>query len=743
MINQTIISARKSAAAKLTEIISQAEQGVAALSNLEQASAAVEGNKHSLLESLSKTRNDLLALIGRARLREQRFLSGLITVAVGGIEKSGKTTMLKALTGIEELPTAMARCTAVCCEIVYSESRNDFDLEFHSEHEFCLQVLQPLIERFNASQSETRIDALPTSLEDFRRLVLPTPTGFISGTDPAIQLHQLRSLHSYVEEVRRHLGKPPQRNLPLEQLNSWTANSEDPVLSVRISTVARCTIHTKFHGGSPNLRWIDTPGVDDPSPLARNRTLQTISRETDLLVVATMPGDKPSPTKAFTDFWTSINQITDEVKLLDRLLILLNWNKTSDPTGLGIRDHHRFLREGKPDIFCGPLEANNAGDLICFVDRVNQHLATNLPLQDAQVIDHLYNSLRSIQATIRQDVFDKARQLNIGDPSSASAEYRLFEAWFLETPNDGRPTGFWPSLGENFNNTADALPKSEEIRRASDQLDRLFKDEAKKIMDGLPTAEAMDAYNRQTSGENPIIHYLKHLASGEFSNLANLLSEQVESFGPIIQRAVLEILRKSGLGPLLDLPSVGNDPERLHRRLQEHDSPENLVLKALKQLASLHSTVQYVYRWEMRPAINFLHPLDWEKRSKPGLEELFKQTNRKKDAEELREVFKGSLNDSGGRTSSENLKLLCQFALKGIHAVLSSDRCNFGKIADDLIRENLLRLAVSPQSNQAWRNLLRNEAAVLVGEKISLLRSNSERLRTFRNALDALSACLP
>jgi hypothetical protein len=744
MINENIIAARKNAASRLSEIITQAEQGIHFLNALETASAAVEGPKQPLLDAIKKNRHDLQTLIGRAKLREQRFQSGLVTVAVGGIEKSGKTTMLKALTGIQELPTAMARCTAVCCEIIYSETRNDFDLEFHAEHEFCQQILHPIIDRFNGSQSEEKIGIMPASLEEFRRIVLPPKNAFVTGTDPEIQLSYIRHLHTYIEEVRSHVGRAPQRALPMDSLSRWTANSDDPATMARISTVARCIIHTKFNGGSPNLRWIDTPGVDDPSPLARNRTLQTISRETDLLVVATMPGDKPSPTKSFSDFWTSINQITDEVRLLDRLLILLNWNKTSDPTGQGIQEHHRILREGKSDIFCGPLQANISEELAGFVGRVNQHLATNLPLQDAKVINHLYNNLRSVQAAIRRDVFDKAHQLSVGDPSNFSAEQRLFDEWFEKARPNGQIDGFWPRLCLNFNNTADSLPESDEIKRAAEQIKALFETEADKIWKSCPQEDVIEDRMKQKAGQEPIGHFMNHFASGEFSNLANALSDQVEGFSPIIQNAVMGLLHNAGLGPLLSLPEVANDPEKLYRKLREHDTQDNPVLNALEQLAKLKSSMQYVYRWEMRPAINFLSPWFWEKKSAiPQLHELLKRSGLSNSAEELNREFPDGSYFSAPSKRSERFSAICKFALRGIEAVLKSDRCNFAKIADDLIRETQMRLAISEPSRQAWRDLLRNYAAVLVGDKITQLRANSERLQAFREAREALGKYLP
>ena len=277
-INQQVVAARKQAAPRLREIVEQARKCVGALGELTNAAAEIDGVAAPLMESIEQCARRLNAIAERAQLRFDRYDTGLISIAVGGIEKSGKTTLLKTLTRIEDLPAAKERCTAVCCEIIYDENRSEFDLEFHSVSEFCQGVLLPLIQRFDMALTPDNADrgirTAPTSLQEFESITLPSLGRFVPQTKPWLYLRDLTDLQQNLGEVQQLVNLPPRRALQLQELRQWVANSNDPRVKARVATVAKCTIRTRFEGGSENLRWIDTPGVDDPSPLARERSLR-------------------------------------------------------------------------------------------------------------------------------------------------------------------------------------------------------------------------------------------------------------------------------------------------------------------------------------------------------------------------------------------------------------------------------------------------------------------------------------
>jgi len=761
-IDQAIIDARKQHAHRLSAILQKAEACSAALKGLRTASQAIDGPKQPLLDAIDHSLHRLDSLKVRTEVRHQRFASGLVTIAVGGIEKSGKTTLLKTLTGVESLPTANERCTAVCCEIIY-DSRNTFDLEFHDDQSFCENILRPLVEAFNksltalAENSPAPIPS-PPNLGAFASLLLPSLGRLPAGTDSWMALESLTIFQSQFSELRKHIGSTPQRGIALGKLSDWVANKDDATAKARVASVSRCIIHTPFQGGSENLRWIDTPGVDDPSPLARERTLRAVGHDADLLVVASMPRNKPSITSAFVDFWTSIHKLGDEVNLMRRLLVLLNWERLTDPDKVEIGKHRGYLErsyEVPPGLLCGPFEANKLEDVQQFMEKVNSHLKDHLPGQDASAVEHLENELKSCLAEVRTAVFDAAARLSPADGAQSDVETGLFLKWFDHASISGQQAGFWPRLRELFVKAVETIPKSEAVVKAQADLGGIFEEHAKKIKASLPTEEGMDVWRKQNAGDPPIAGYMKAFSTSYFSELINDLAKQVGEFGPIMQQAILRTFREAGLAPLLPDGDPQETLKHLHTLLEnaapvsESKSP---VLDALDELAGLKQSLQYVYRWEMRPAINFLSPLHWNQGSAvEDLARLLEQggssdSDKAKRSKDLREYF-GKTRLPGiqdpPQAHAEVFGQICKFALIGVRSVLDGGRCRLDNIADDFVRDFQTRLTFSAVTEQAWRDVLLPHRGQLLGPEIASIRANSEKLARFRSAVETLGVALP
>lgn len=752
-IDPQIIAKRKEYAPRLKVILDKTTEVINALDGVDSAATPVQGPKQDMLENIHKLKVELQTLKERASIRHHRFNSGLISVAVGGIEKSGKTTLLKTLTGIETLPTATERCTAVSCEIIY-DTRNTFDLEFYDESGFCKNILYPLVDAFNKSfveSNNTQISRIqePNSVSAFQALTLPSLGNFDAGTNPYIPLEALTNLQSHLMELKKFIGSAPQRGLLMSKLPHWVANSEDTVAQARVASVSRCIIYTPFQGGSENLRWIDTPGVDDPSPLARERTLRSIGKDADLLVVATMPRDKPSITNSFVAFWTSIRKIGDEVDLMQRLLVLLNWKREADPNKLEIEKHQIYLEQRhkvSPNLFCGPLEANKPDDVKQFMGDVNRHLASHLPGQDARVVEVLENELKSILAAIRTKVFDVANRLSPSDSAQANIEANLFDDWF-ET--QGGKVGFWPHLRELFARAVGEVPRSPEVVKAQKDLELIFKEHTDKIKTNLPVEEAMQDKRMQSAGDPPINSFMKSFSSDQFSVLINALAKQVGEFGPIIQQAILQVLRQAGLGSLLPEGDPQEALRQLYTTLSREAPPDgNIILEPLEELAGLRQSFQYIYRWEMRPAINFLNPLHWsEGKAVDDLTKLLDQGGASSGkSSDIKKYFKENPIPGVEASDSKHAAVfgnICRFSLLGIKSVLDGGRCRLDSIADDFVRDFQTRLTFADYTSQAWRKVLRPCRGRLLGSKIDDIRSNSEKIRKFRSAVDQLGQILP
>lgn len=281
MLKEEIAEKRREMAPRLKAIAGKCEEYLIRLKELNEAKRTLDGQA---IPELERHIEKLQELRERAELRYRRFENGMITIAIAGLEKAGKTTLLKKLTGIVELPDEDERCTAATCEIRYDEREKGgaFDIEFYKEGEFCRKVLKPLIEQINKEASELEsvagtapIIPTPNNILEFKSLHVPSDNPFKIGNTGASSIPlwaDLKALKDHCDTIESNLGGHPLNNRPLAELPKWVARAigkENASRFANTATVKRCIIRKSFVGGSNNLRLMDTPGFDDPNPRAQ------------------------------------------------------------------------------------------------------------------------------------------------------------------------------------------------------------------------------------------------------------------------------------------------------------------------------------------------------------------------------------------------------------------------------------------------------------------------------------------
>ncbi|MGE0087273.1 MAG: hypothetical protein AB7S75_22940 [Desulfococcaceae bacterium] len=709
--------------------------------------------------------SDLRNLRDRAEVRYKRFQSGTITISIAGLEKAGKTTFLKSLTGIEALPAFDERCTAVCCEIHYSQERSDFDIEFCSEQEFMERVIRPVTETIAAALPDSYEGAFapPVSADDFMKLRLPSPETLPAGTTAFKLLHDLRLVHENFHECRHHLGKPPLFRRPLSELGQWvshrraeTADTEsNPEAErrerglhlARTAAVRVCRIYADFTGGSPHLRWMDTPGVDDPNRRARELTLAAIASETDLLAVVSRPGSNPSPGESFHHFWDSVSRQPDEIDLLNRMIFVLNCDKRVDPAGENIRIHRKYLTDaGVPrHIFAGPFEAIKQEDAAALMDRVNSHLKEHLAAQDEQVIGEFQTRLRHLQARLRL-LHDALKKIHPSDAGLHDLETEEFHKWF-HWYREGRDMGFWTDLVAALDRATRDILEYSRIRESEQALLTVFGEEARKIQEEIPTAEVLEDYLVRHRGENPIPSAMRSIST-YFSRLVNRLAGEVQEFGPVMQDRLVRVLSEAGLEPLLSGQTAGDKIRSLTEHLRsagsgaENQSP---VLELLGETLELPRNLKYVIRYELRPAVDFCDPTLWNQQEDAWnrLTEMVRANGG--DADKLAKFAtrKYPPVTESREKDQEMLARIAGNALLAVRTVLNNERYLPRRIADDYMRDCRVRLCFSPESEQEWRSLLFRTRGLLLSRIIGQIRSESKRIQEFHSALNRLETELP
>ncbi len=758
-LSREIIESRREKAPRLQRIIDgckelseKLEDVVSAMTSLDEIDA------HRMREADEKIRGiqeALEALRKRAALRHDRFSSGLITVAVAGLEKAGKTTFLRSLTGIEALPTFDERCTAVLCEIRYAQGREDFDLEFYTEAEFTDRVLRPLIETVQSALpgDQQRGFSVPGTAAGFSSMSLPPPETLPGGTTAHKLLKDLHRLKNSFGECLKYLGHVPLQRQPLSEMREWVSypqtmeeTADEKARGDRMARVAaakRCRIHTAFAGGSEHLRWIDTPGVDDPNRRARDMTLATIAADADLLVTASRPGATPSPGESFHRFWDSVSRQPDEIDLMSRLLFALNIDKRVDPEGENIRIHRKYLMDaGVPGhIFVGPFEATNPDDAKGLMKAVNDHLQKNLADQDMAAVDLIEGQLKHIRAQIRL-LCDLLAQSHPADASLQEMEDEAFHRWFhwYQAEED---TGFWSDLVEALDRSVRNITEDSRIKDSEAALNAIFAQEAGTIQEKIPKPKDLETYLIRHRGENPIPHGMRTIST-HFSKLINKLSGEIQAFGPVMQDELVSVLTEAGLGPLLKGDASSAKLKSLVERFENSAGP-NEVTDVLKETLELPRNLKYVLRYELRGAVDFSDPTLWDENETAWSRLVDMITANNGDLERLStfDTYRHPPVTESREADSDILKRIAGNAMLGVHAVLNNERNLPRRIADDFMRDCRVRLCFAPESEQQWRSLLFRNRAELLSQAIGRIRSSSERIRDFHRAVRGLAAELP
>lgn len=761
-LSHDIVINRQSRAPRLKSISETCHRLIELMSNIKKTIESLgDSELPELKKMVTQIDNQVIeiqTLLERVGVRYHRFQNGMITVSVAGLEKAGKTSFLKSLTGIDALPTFDERCTAVCCEIHYSEDRSDFDIEFYSETEFFERVLTPVIETITSTISTDQKIGLipPTSVADFVNLRLPNLNLIPGGTTAYRLLRDLYLLQQYFNECRINLGRPALLGRPLTELREWvsylksdpgTMSSDDEKMRgsrlAKISAVKVCRIYTKFKGGSKNLRWIDTPGVDDPNRRARELTLSTIASDTDLLVVASRPGATPSAAESFHNFWDSVSRMPDEIGLMNRLLFVLNWDRRVDPQGENIRIHQKYLMDaGVPQhLFIGPFEAIKPEDASKLMDEVNRHLIRKLPIQDDHVVAEFQNRLKHIQAKLRL-LYEDLSKISPSDAGLYELEDEEFHKWF-HWYQDDKDTGFWTDLVEALDHAARTISKDPGIQKSENALYSIFAEEAEKIQMKIPTPKDLESFVIKHRGENPIPTGMRAIST-YFSKLINRLSGEIQEFGPIMQDELIKVFIKSGLEPIL---KGNNSSEKLKSLLENFESRNSAspIVDVLKEALELPRNLKYVLRYELRGAVDFCDPTLWDESETAWSRLVDMLVSNGGDPEKLAKFETNRhppVTDSREK-DSDILKKIAGNAMLGIQAVLNNERYLPRRIADDFMRDCRVRLCFAPESEQEWRKLLFANRGVLLAGIMSRIRSKSEKIQAFRIAIQQLEASLP
>lgn len=789
LLNQKIVDNRKQQAPKLKRLSSSCNDLISALTELvdvtkpliSQEEPGADNKKlNKVIKQIEAEIDRLKDLAIRIQRKMTRFESGTVSIAVCGLMKGGKTTFIKKLTGLKELPSFDEKCTAVSTEILWEKTDKSYaDIYYFTPEEYVNRVINSNLQ---AIQAEEVSDLSQFELMDFK------VDSYEEGSEERYICQNLITLQKNILIVKENLGNTQRRIDSLDTLKDEIAypemadsQMERQKQSARISTVRLCKIYCDFEGGSENLRLFDTAGVDDINPKVVTDTVKTLAEDTDVIVLTSRPKDAPEPGKDFYRLLYALRNIKDEIKIYDRLIFLLNWHEDIDPKKKNIQTHKHILEEnGIPSsVFTEAIDCSKEDGARSVMHRINQHLSEHLESQDRRSIEQIQSSYHEISKISVWQICKEMKSLKPLDYKSQEEEIQLFNKWIIsDSTRKGDIEGLLPKLRKLLYDEVKRFENTSRFKTQQDKLLSVLDEKEKEIQKKLPTQEKMNKEAINVGTTNMCEYFMK-LLYGQLSELSKSLSEIGEEFAPIIQKVLVSVLSDAGLKPLLS----GDTPSEKLKNLKDYLPGNDIFSSAINNALALDNSMGLILKYQLRPCVNIANPFHWssgrawhdittfhEKNRKVGKSN--KENDMPKDgrdpsvgdrlgtnkiaprsiidsakdkidsildilpnrAKEL-DAFKEGWEPSSGK--SEDLKRIANNSYNAMHCFLLNQSPDIGDMAMDVILDLQQKLSLTADKilEEEIRGVLLPLRGHLLGPTIENIQKQSKLIGQYHNSL--------
>lgn len=764
LLNQDIVQLRQ-------QKVPQLEAMLESTTSLQQV---LEQIMHSPLVQ-RKPQEGAQILTRLATLREQLanktqlFRNGVITVSVAGVEKSGKTTLLKNLTGINNLPTADERCTSVSCEILYapSVSEEGLDIIYYTREELQGVVTRQLnyLQQENdlwADGQQFTLAPAPDSIEMFAYYPLPSISALAEEKRMLYEgaLSQLQAIKDCLAKHSAKLGTTGHDSLDNLNLYASHKTEDNDNVSDLQAIIRKITIRKHFAGGAPFLRLCDTPGVDDPNPQALSHTFQAIKAETDLLIIANRPGNMPSITQPLAMFLSNLKKLDTSAPLRDRSIFFVNWHRSIDPeqknANIRIQKVHEKSVFPASSIY-GPCDIMSQEAIDAFLNHVNGRLRNDIPRQDNELIQNLTREWKSIQACVRTQVLDMLRDQAppMPDEMQRDLDFKL-DAWFdkrFDTSSNRNETEYFMGcLRTRMNEKTrgcrthatleDLRGRVKSIRDAKSEL---IKNWLKENASEEKCKMMIDAH---TSPEAEILPKLAE----QMTELVQELTAVAEDIGPVIQDDVYQVITEAlgqdaaaqlcpGSTPAEGLGSLCTKLEATSR-----DEDVAFITRNLREFAGISMQMRCIMRHELRPALNLLDSFRWHAdRRQDLIKDVTDMIGNAPQGDMCKKWLISaklcSLSDEA-KIHSDFYKKLFTTSMMVIDAVLSSNSNKFAKLMEDYMADASQTLATQRRCENGWRKALRPYGNIILAAEWARVAGQAANAKQYAELVDNLEDSL-
>ena len=215
----------------------------------------------------------------------ERFSKPPLKIAVAGLPKEGKSTFIRAVTGLSEkvIPSSKYLCTGSPYSIYNHENDETFAwVDFYSKNSFLQEVIFPYYDDPDLNLSDR-----PTSLDSWQRPELQD-----SDADAVKQTKykRLLSCYEFYSKYKTYLSQP-RRQVKKDEIRQYIAQVNENEEDIHIyRAVQKAEIFTKFPNSDVGqIALVDTPGLGELRSKEEEKLVETLRRSADIVISIILP----------------------------------------------------------------------------------------------------------------------------------------------------------------------------------------------------------------------------------------------------------------------------------------------------------------------------------------------------------------------------------------------------------------------------------------------------------------------
>jgi thermostable 8-oxoguanine DNA glycosylase len=393
--------------------------------------------KQALAEFRSEDiRKDIAKIIELLRVLEARYSRKTINIGVSGRARVGKSTLLQAISGLEDeqIPTGSGiPVTAVRSRIFHSTTQQRATITLHTFSTFLDEVLRPYHDELGLEP--------PVSAYEFRVREYPTSENEISPDyrDKHTHVTILRRLREMQESFPTYepslIGG--EKTIPLNELRQYVAYpSNEEINAGKVSRLYLAVSDVRIECSFPkvdvdHLGIIDLPGLGELAANTEEHHLAGLKNEVDVVLLVKRPVEGMA-------YWGkedgAATNLLDEArgfikKRGDFVFIVVNSDGSNSQLETSLRDDlRRNVNDGEDGRHYHVLEGNALQQESVYrsiLSPVLEHLAERLPNMDKEIFDGTIDEYRGVTAKTREALRGLEIALNAANYSSGNSAEKI------------------------------------------------------------------------------------------------------------------------------------------------------------------------------------------------------------------------------------------------------------------------------------------------------------------------------